>query len=61
MIFRAYVEPSSYITLVVRADTEEHAHALALTAARQYSPDNTVELERIDPDGPAGVIVEDAS
>lgn len=63
MLFHAWHDRAHWITLVVRATNEDEALNLAVAAFHQYTDTTaeSVELEPIDPDGPAAVVVEDAS
>ena len=61
MIYRVNVTPDYWLTLVVRAASKERARALALECARQYDPGAEVQVEVLDPNGPEGGLVEDAS
>ena len=61
MIFNVHAPGMPYLSLVVRADSEERAREIAERRVREYTDDARVELERVDPTGPEGVIVEDPS
>lgn len=62
MIFRAWVTGNYWLTLVVRASSEERARVVATAAAREYNPEHEIdEVELLEPDGPEGVLVEDAA
>lgn len=62
MIFIVNCDEASYLTLVVRAASEDEARVIGAKAAGEYLDHVPhVELERVDPSGPAGVIVEDPS
>jgi hypothetical protein len=61
VIFRAYVTGADFATLVVRAPSEEEARIVAEDTAFKYGDYPGVELELLDPDGPAEALVEDWS
>lgn len=62
MIFDVHVAEMAWLTLVVRAETEDRARLIAHEAASVYRGGSlTLELEELDPAGPEGVLVEDAS
>ena len=63
MIYEAIAKGAEWLTLVVRAGDEIKAAQIAETAAREYQGDEFEEitLRPLDPDGPSGVLIEDAS
>ncbi len=63
MIYEAIAKGAEWLTLVVRAGDETEAIRLAEASAREYQGDEFqgVTLRPLDPEGPSGVLIEDAS
>jgi hypothetical protein len=63
VIFEAIEPKMGYHTMVVRAATEREAETIARATFAEYSLNEVgqIELKHLDPDGPAGVLIDDPS
>ena len=60
-IYRAHYENSPWGTVVIRAPDEDMARELAVKVGDSYGTQGAVEVEVLDADGPAEVLIEDWS
>ena len=60
-LFRAHDDARPWLTLVVRASDDVRALEIARCASGRYGETSSITVDLLDPDGPAGVVVEDAS